>query len=268
MPKLGLIAGNRQFPIHVARAARALGYEVVAVALREETEAALERAVDRMHWVTLGEVGRIPEIFRAEGVRALILAGQIKPQRLLAGESRFEGVARALVQRLPDRSGHSAMKRAVRFLKAQGFRVLASDHFLKAWIPAARRVLTARVPTAAERADLSHGLKLARRLAAYGIGQTVVVRHKAVVALEAMEGTDAAIRRSGQIAGPGCVVVKAAGPRQDMRFDIPVIGDSTLAAMTEAGAACLGVERGRTLLLERERLIAQADERKLTLVVL
>ncbi len=268
MPKrLGLIAGNRTFPIHVAKAARALGYEVVAVGLREETEAALEPEVARMHWVTLKEVGKVPELLKKEGIQQVLLAGQIKPERLLEGEERFDGFVQQLFKMLPDRSGSSAMKMAVRYLESQGFQVLDSGTFVKDWIPGAG-VLTRRVPSEQEQADFKYGVVLARQMSHLGIGQTVVIRRKAVAAVEAIEGTDAAIRRAGQVAGPGCVVVKACGPDHDMRFDIPVVGLDTIRAMVEAKATCLCMEAKRTILFDRPQLIAQADADGLALVAL
>ncbi len=265
MSKIGIIAGNRTFPIHVALAAKALGYEVVAVGLKEETETALEQAVDRMHWVTLGQIHQVPDLLKREGIRELILAGQIRPERLLKEESRFDGVVKQLFQLLPDRSGNSAMKLAVRFLESEGFKVLDSGIFLKDWLPAAG-VLTRRSPTSEEQQDVAFGLELARQLARLGVGQMVVVRRGAVVAVEAIEGTDAAVRRAGQVAGRGCVVAKSCEPGHDMRFDIPVVGKETIQAMREAEATCLGVAAKRTLLFEYPDLIAQADRESIAIV--
>ncbi len=267
MPTLGLIAGNRSFPIHVARSAKAQGYKVIAVGLKEETDPALEAEVDRMLWVSFSEIGKVPEMLKQEGVRDLLLAGQIGPKRLLEPEGQMDGVVQQLMKLMPDRSGTSAMKMAVHYLQGQGFHVLHSAAFLKAWIPDAG-VLTRRPPTPEERADLEVGLKLARQMAGWRIGQAVIVRHKAVVAVEALEGTDAAIRRGGQLAGPGCVVAKACEPEHDMRFDIPVVGLETVKAMREAGASCLGVEAGRVLLFNRPELIAEADASGLTVIAL
>lgn len=267
MPKLGLIAGNRSFPLHVAKAARAQGYDVVAVGLKEETDPALEGSVQRMHWVTFPDLGKVPDLLRQEGVKDLILAGQIRPERLLGSEGKFDGVVQQLFRLLPDRSGNSAMKMAVRFLEGQGFRILDSSTFMKEWLPQRGR-LTRRAPTPQEQADLEFGMPLARRMAQLGIGQTVVIRRKAVVAVEAMEGTDAAIRRAGAIAGPGCVVAKACEPDHDMRFDIPVIGLETVRAMSEAGISCLALEAGRVLLFERTQLLEEADRLDLSWVAL
>lgn len=267
MPKLGLIAGNRAFPLHVARAAKSLGYEVVAVGLQGETSPELEKNVDRMHWVTLSSIGTVPQLLKKEGIREVILAGQIKPQELLRHEEIFDPLTRQLLKFLPDRSGNSAMKMAVQFLESQGFQVLDSGHFLKEWIPSAG-VLTARKPTPEEMEDVKYGLERARELARLSIGQTVVVRRKAVVAVEAMEGTDAVIGRAGVIAGAGCVVVKACEAGHDMRFDIPVVGLATLTAMKESGAACLGIEAGRALLFDCSQFVRQADENRISIIAL
>ena len=263
--KLGLIAGNRAFPIHVAKAARALGYEVIAVGLKEETDVSLEQEVSRMHWISLPEVGSVPDLLKREGVEDVILAGQIDPKRLVTEDPRFEGLLKQFLTLLPDRSGLSAMRLAVRTLESRGFRVLDSSAFLKDWIPAVG-LLTKRAPTPEEREDVSFGFSLAREFSRLGIGQTVVVRRKAVVAVEAMEGTDAAIRRAGEIAGRGLVVVKACGPAHDMRFDIPVVGRPTIQTMVGAGVTCLGVEAKRTLLFDRPKLIAEADQAQLAVV--
>ena len=267
MPKLGLIAGNRIFPIHVARAAKAQGYQVMAVGFKEETSPELEREVDSMEWLSFAQVGRVPELFKQAGVKDLILAGQIRAERLLQGEQRFDGLVQQLLKWMPDRTGSSAMVLAVRYLESQGFRVLDSGVFLKDWIPGPG-VLTRRAPTPEEQEDLSFGLPLARELGRLKIGQMVVVRRKAVVAVEGMEGTDAAIRRAGQIAGPGCVVVKACEAGHDMRFDIPVVGLTTIGAMVEAGTTCLGVKGGRTLFMELPKVKEEADQKGLALVCL
>ena len=240
---------------------------MIAVGLKEETDPALEAEVDRMLWVSFSEIGKIPEMLKQEGVRDVLLAGQIRAERLLEPEGRMDGVVQQLMKLMPDRSGTSAMKMAVHYLQGQGFHVLHSAAFLKSWIPDAG-VLTRRPPTPEERADLEVGLKLARQMAGWRIGQTVVVRRKAVVAVEALEGTDATIRRAGEVAGPGCVVAKACEPEHDMRFDIPVVGLETVKAMREAGASCLGVEAGRVLLFSRPELIAEADASGLTVVAL
>ena len=262
---LGLIAGNRSFPIHLARSAKTQGYQVIAVGLKEETDPALEQEVDRMFWVSFSEIGKVPGLLRPTGVRDLLLAGQIRPERLLGDERRMDGITRQLMKWMPDFSGASAMKMAVRYLESQGFRVLHSGTFLKPWIPEAGG-LTRRRLSDEERMDVEYGLKIARQMAGWGVGQTVVVRRKAIAAIEALEGTDETIRRGGRLAGPGCVVAKACEPEHDMRFDIPVIGLETIKVMLEAQASCLGVEAGRVLLFNRPELIAAADAAGLAMV--
>jgi len=257
-PPLGLIAGNRRFPIYVARAAKARGHRVIAVGLKEETDPALEREVDEMHWISFSEIGTIPQIFKQASVRQLLLAGQVRPERLLQAEDRLGDIVRNLIRLLPDRSGSSALRAAVQYLEFQGFRVLHSDTFLKEWVPQPG-LLTQRAPDERERQDIAYGLTLARQLAQWGVGQTVVVHSKAVVAVEAMEGTDAAIRRAGQLVGKGCVVVKACETGHDMRFDIPVVGLETLQAMEEVGATALGIEAGRCLLFDLPACVDQAN---------
>ncbi len=265
MTKLGLIAGNRTFPVHVARAAKAQGYEVIAVGLREETDPSLEQEVQKMHWVTLKEIGNVPDLLKQDGVREIILAGQIKPERVLQSEEGFDPVAKLLLSLVPDRRGSSLMKMAVYYLESKGFRVLDSATFLKEWIPQAG-VLPRRQPTPEEKADVSYALPLAVQLNRWGIGQTLIVRRKSVVAVEGMEGTDSAIRRAGEIVGPGCVVIKACGPDHDMRFDIPVVGIKTIQVMKEVGAVCLGIEARRTLLFDRPALTQDADEAEVGMI--
>ncbi len=249
----------------MAKAAKSQGYDVVAIGLKEETAASLEQEVGRMYWLTLDNVGDVPDLLKKEEIKEVILAGQIRPERLLQGDSKFDGVVQQLLKFVPDRSGASAMKIAVHYLESQGFKVLDSSVFLKEWIPQ-QGVLTKRPPTAEEQADVLYGIPLARDLNRLGIGQTLVIRRKSVVAVEAMEGTDAAVARAGQVAGAGCVVVKACGSQHDMRFDIPVLGIETVRAMSESGASCIGVEAKRTLLFEKPELVAEADQRGLAIV--
>jgi len=267
MTRIGLIAGNRDFPLHVARAAKAFGAEIVAIALREETAPGLADLVPTIHWIHLGQVGRLLEILRREQVTQVVLAGQVHPSRVTQSLAHLDGDGMKLLARAATGQGRDVLKTFAEYLGEHGVTLLDSSTFLQAWIPAAG-VLTARQPTAEERGAIAYGVQKARHLSAAGIGQTLVVKANAVVAVEAMEGTDAAIRRAGVVAGPGTVVVKVPEPQQDMRFDIPVVGAGTIEAMVDAGATALAVAAGRTLLLDRPALTALADRHRLALVAL
>jgi len=254
---LGLIAGNGLFPFLVARAARQAGRPVVAVAIREEASAELEAQVDAFHWVGLGQLGRCIEVLRGAGVREAVMAGQVKHRQIFSDivpDLKLMGV----LARLAVKSTDSLIGGIAEALAREGIKLLPSTALLGDQM-AAEGAMSRRTPSRDERRDVDYGLRVARELGRLDLGQTVVVKDRAAVALEAMEGTDEVIRRAGRIAGPGCTVVKVAKPQQDMRFDVPVVGAGTIAAMHEAGAKTLGVEAGRTLLLDRAEVLAAAD---------
>lgn len=254
---LGLIAGNGRFPFLVAAAARARGLRVVAIGLREETDRELEAAVDELHWVGLGELGRAIDALQGAGVSRAVLAGQVQHRQIFAGirpDLKLMGV----LARLAFKNTDSLIGGVADALERHGIRVLSSTELLQEQLASAG-AMTRRQPTPAEREDVAYGVRIARVLTGHDLGQTVVVKQRAAVALEAMEGTDETIRRAGRLAGAGCVVVKLAKPRQDPRFDVPVVGEGTLASMSEAGAAVLAVEAGHTLLLERRHFLERAE---------
>lgn len=265
--RIALLAGNREFPLHVARAASALGIDVVAIALHEETSPDLAPLVPAIHWIHLGQVGKLIEILRRESLTELVMAGQVHPSRVTQTLAHLDAQGLALMAKAATGQGRDLLKLFTEFLTNQGITLLDSSALLKDWVPAPG-VLTARRPTVEEQAAIAFGRAKAEALAAAGIGQTVVVKAKAVVAVEGMDGTDATIRRAGQIAGPGTVVVKFPEPGHDRRFDIPVVGAATVEAMAAAGATALGVAAGTTLLLDRPALIPLADRHRLALVAL
>lgn len=265
--RLGLIAGNREFPLHVARAARALGVEVVAIALHEETSPALAELVPTIHWLHLGQVGRLLELLRQESLTEVLLAGQVHPRRATQALTHLDAQGLALMARAATRQGRDLLTVFADFLGEHGITLLDSTAFLKDWVPAPG-VLTARRPTAEEQQAIAFGRAKAESLAAAGIGQTVIVKANAVVAVEGIDGTDATIRRAGELAGPGTVVAKFPEPGHDRRFDIPVVGVSTVEAMADAGATALGMAAGATLLLDRPAVLALADRHQLALVAL
>jgi DUF1009 family protein len=254
---LGLIAGNGRFPFLVASAARRAGRRVVTVAVREEASPELEAEVDEFHWVGLGQLGRCIEVLKAGGAREAVMAGQVKHRQLFSGIVPDLKLM-ALLARLAIRNTDSLIGGVADTLAREGITLLPSTALLEDQM-ATPGAMTRSTPTRAERKDIEYGRTVAGALAAMDLGQTAVVKDRAAVALEAMEGTDEVIRRAGLLAGAGTTVVKVAKPRQDMRFDVPVVGPGTLDAMREAGARVLAVDAGRTLLIDRADFLARAD---------
>lgn len=254
---LGLIAGNGRFPFLVAAAARRSGRRVVAVAIREEANPSLAAEVDVIEWVGLGQLGRAIEALKSHGVSEAVMAGQVKHKQIFSGivpDLKLLGV----LARLAIKSTDSLIGGVADALARDGIRLLPSTELLADHLATAG-AMTGGKPSRDERADVDYGRGVARALSGHDIGQTVVVKDRAAVAVEAMEGTDEVIRRAGRIAGPGTSVVKVAKPRQDMRFDVPVVGAGTLAVMREAGARVLALEAGRTLILDRPVFLAEAE---------
>lgn len=254
---LGLIAGNGRFPFLVADAARRQGRRVVAIGIREETFPDLEGRVDALHWVSLGQLGRCIEALRSEGVTEAVMAGQVKHKQIFSGIVPDLKMM-SLLARLAVKNTDSLIGAVADFLAREGIRLLPSTALLEDQM-AAPGAMTRGRPSKDELQDVAYGRQVARTLAGMDLGQTVVVKDRAAVALEAMEGTDEVIRRAGKLAGPGTTVVKVAKPRQDMRFDVPVVGGGTLDVMREAGARVLALEAGRTLLLDKDPFLAQAE---------
>jgi DUF1009 family protein len=259
---LGLIAGNGRFPFLVAAAARRVGRSVVAVAIREEASPELAGAADVIEWVGLGQLGRCIDALKAHGVAEAVMAGQVKHRQIFSGvvpDLKLMGV----LARLALKNTDSLIGGVAEAIEREGIRLLPSTVLLEDQL-ATPGAMTRRRLSRDERRDVGYGRGVARTLAGMDLGQTVVVKEAAAVALEAMEGTDEVIRRAGRLAGPGATVVKVAKPRQDMRFDVPVVGQGTLETMTEAGARVLAVEAGRTLLLDKADFLREADRRDLT----
>ena len=260
--RLGLIAGNGRFPFLVLEGARRLGHDVTVVAVRQEAgpdlaEAAAADPPADLHWVSLGQVGKCIAILRGAGVTHAVMAGQVRHTRLFA-DVRPDLAGLRLLRRLGTRNTDAVISAVAEVLADHGIELQDSTAFLRPMLAGAG-VLTARAPSADEQADLDFGYRAADAVAGLDIGQTVAVKNRAVVAVEAMEGTDAVIARAGALAGPGVCIVKVGKPGQDMRFDVPVVGLPTLAAMDEAGAGVLSVDARLTLVLDGPRFYAQAD---------
>ena len=288
MLDLGLIAGNGRFPFLLLDAARAHGVRVVVAAIKEETEPEMtERAARdpenvRVHWFSLGELSRLIETFQHEGITRAVMAGQVRHKQIFSGIRPDWRLAKLLLN-LRTRNTDMLLGAVAKVLEDEGIQLISSTIFLEPMLAPAG-VLTQRLPSEAERADIAYGLEVARGIADFDLGQTVVVAAGACVAVEAMEGTDATIARAGalfrtieDLPGNGTAVeagtlarqltvVKVAKPRQDMRFDVPVAGVPTLEAMRAAGAACLCVEAGRTLLFDRKAMVQLADAAGIAIV--
>jgi DUF1009 family protein len=253
-----LIAGNGKFPFLVLDGARSQGIEMFVLALKEETFPEIERAAPRVEWVSLGELSRALEALRRERVTHAVMAGQVKHKQIFSSIRPDWQMAKLLLS-LATKNTDSLIGGVAKLLEEQGVTLVDSTVFLRPLLPEPG-VLTRRAPDEREAADIEYGQRIAREIARLDLGQTVVVRERACVAIEAMEGTDEAIERAGRIAGgQPLVVVKVSKPEQDMRFDVPVVGVPTIEGMKRAGATALALDARRTLLIDREAMLAAAD---------
>jgi UDP-2,3-diacylglucosamine hydrolase len=255
---IGLIAGKGQFPLLFAQAARQQGASVIAVAHRGETDPALASFVSELHWIHVGQLGKIIRIFKAAGVRQAVMAGGISRGRLFR-EFRPDWRALSVVRRAGAGRDDRLLRAVADELQAEGITIAPSTLFLNDLL-AAPGPLSRRSPTPAELADITLGVQAARELGRLDIGQCAVVRRQVVVALETIEGTDATIRRGGALAGSGIVVVKMSKPSQDLRFDVPAVGIDTIATMREVKAAVLAIEAGKTLIFDRTAMLQAAGQ--------
>jgi DUF1009 family protein len=259
--RIGLIAGNGRFPFLALQGARSLGHDVTVVAVKEEAFPELERAARDagadLHWVSLGHLGKCIKILKEAGIRQAVMAGQVKHAKIFSGILP-DLTLLSVLTKLRARNTDALISAVAEVLQGEGIELLNSTAFLEPLL-AKGGVLSRRVPSAEELEDLAFGYRMADALAALDIGQTIVVKDKAVVAAEAMEGTDAVIRRAGEIAGPGSRIVKVAKPKQDMRFDVPVVGVATIEAMRAAGATAISIDAGRTLIVDGHKFFEAAD---------
>jgi hypothetical protein len=276
-PKLGLIAGNGKFPFLVLDAAKAQGFDVVVAAIKEETSPEIEsRGAAAVHWFSLGELSRLIETFKKEGVSRAVMAGQVKHKQIFSSIRPDWRLAKLLLS-LSTRNTDSLLGAVAKVLGDEGI-VLENSTALLEPLLAKPGVLTKRSPTEQEKKNIEYGRGVAHNLAQYDIGQTVVIAEAACVAVEAMEGTDATIERAGQLMASLDVdaeastlsreltVVKIAKPNQDMRFDVPVVGVKTIETMQKAGATCLALNAGKCLFLDGDAVISTADEARICII--
>lgn len=280
--KYGLIAGNGKFPFLVAEGAKRAGASLSIAAIREETDPQIEGLADSVTWVGIGQLGKMIRFFKNEGVEQAMMAGQVRHVQIFSRAVPDARMLRMLLK-LPKRNTHSLIGAVADELASEGIELIDSTYFLRDNLPKPG-TLTAREPDNRERQDIEYGMEVANELAHLDLGQTLVIRGKACVAIEAMEGTDATIQRAGDLtrsrqnasgrwkrlnlSGGRLTVVKLAKPTQDMRFDVPVVGLPTVAAMIGAGATCLCVSAGKTLLFDRGEMIALAEKNKISIVAI
>src|SRR5438876_12076412 len=273
--RIGLIAGNGSFPLLVLDAARAQGFDVIVAAIKEETLPEIEKqGATAVHWLSLGELSRLIETFQREGVRRAIMAGQVKHKQIFSSIRPDWRLAKVLLT-LGSRNTDSLLGAIAKVLAEEGIILEDSTSMLEPLLSKAG-VLTRRPPTEPEQKNIDYGRAVARHLAQFDIGQTVVVAESACVAIEAMEGTDTTIERAGQIMGSlesnpsilsrALTVVKIAKPNQDMRFDVPVVGAETIEVMRNAGATCLAIDAGRCLLLDGAKITSAADAANIAII--
>ena len=266
MERLGIIAGNGKFPLILAENARREGLEVIVVALEEEADPAIERLASRVYWLSITQLGKLIKTFQKEGVTKAVMAGQVVKRRMYTSDIlKLDLTAARLWASLPDRRGDTILKAIADELSRNGIELQDSTLYMGPYL-AVKGKMTKTAPAGAVQADIEFGYRMAKVIAEYDIGQSVVVKDLSVVAVEAVEGTDNCIRRAGELGRGGIVVVKVSKKGHDMRFDVPVVGIRTLESLKEAGAKALAVEAGKTLMLEKEELLSGADKAGITIV--
>ncbi|HSK74747.1 MAG TPA: UDP-2,3-diacylglucosamine diphosphatase LpxI [Pyrinomonadaceae bacterium] len=262
--KFGLIAGNGKFPFLVLEGAKKQGASLAVIAIKEETDKRIEEVAEKVLWVGIGQLGKMIKFFKKEGVSKAIMAGQVKHVQIFSGALPDLRMVKMLWN-LPQRNTDALIGGVASEMAKEGIELIDSTYFIQDRL-AQEGVLTKRKPDATEQGNIEYGLRVANEIARLDLGQTIVVRAKACVAIEAMEGTDAVIKRAGELAKGKLTVVKVAKPNQDMRFDVPVIGVPTVQMMIEAGATCLCLTAGKTLIFDEEEMLALADRNKIAVL--
>lgn len=262
--QIGLIAGEGQLPFLVAQAAKEQGLRVVAVAIKEATSPELDQKVHRIYWMHIGELGKLIKAFQKEGITQAVMVGKVQ-KRYLFSQVKPDLRATLLYMRLKEKNDDAILRGIGDELRKEGIELVSTTNLISDLL-APKGVLTSRSPSRWEQKDIEFGRRMARAIAGLDIGQTVVVKNRAVLAVEAIEGTNLAIRRGAEWGGEGSVVVKVARPEQDMRFDVPVVGKSTLEVMREVKASVLALEAGKVIIVEKEGMLGLAEEAKISIV--
>ena len=265
--KIGLIAGNGKFPIVFAEAARKKGVEIIAIGINEETSKELEKFVNKIYWLGVGELERLLKILKEENVRSIVMAGQVRHKLLFDNGIKIDRKMQFLLGGLKNKKTDSIIGAIARLLELSGIKVLSSITFLSDYLPE-RGVLTRQLPDDRVVKDIDFGRKIAKSIAGLDIGQSVIVKDRIVLAVEAIEGTDEAIRRAERYGKEGIVVIKVTKPKQDMRFDVPVVGPDTIKLLQEVKAACLAIEAKKTLIIDKPETLRLAEEAGIAIVAI
>ncbi|MDP2921319.1 MAG: UDP-2,3-diacylglucosamine diphosphatase LpxI [Candidatus Omnitrophota bacterium] len=263
--RVGLIAGSGRFPIIFAESARKKGVEVVAIGINEETSKDLEKFVNKIYWLGVGELERLLLILKEENIRSIVMAGQVRHKLLFDSTIKIDKKMELLLGALKDKKTDSIIGGVARLLEFKGIKVLSSITFLSEYLPK-KGVLTSRAPEDKILKDIDFGRRIAKAIAGLDLGQSIAVKNMVVLAVESIEGTDEAIRRAAKYGKEGIVVIKVTKPRQDMRFDVPVIGPETIKLLREVKAACIAIEANKTLVIDKEETLKLADEAGITIV--
>lgn len=265
--KLAIIAGNGRFPFLVLEAARSMGHDITVIGIKEEASKDLESAAKAanapLHWVSIGHLGTFLKILKDAEITTAVMAGQVKHVKIFGFVPDL--TAMALLARLPARNTDRLIGAVADLMKDHGIELMNSATLLEPMLAGSGQ-LSERAPSGEERKDLDFGYRMADVIAGLDIGQTIAVKHQAVVAVEAMEGTDETIARAGHLAGDGVAIIKVAKPNQDMRFDVPIVGLATIQAMRAAGAKVLSIDAGKTLIFDREAFFRSANEAGIAVV--
>lgn len=267
MARIGLVSGEGRLPIVFADLAKMKGDTVIAFGLKGITSPDLEKHVEKMHWVPWGSLQKAALLVITERIRKIVMLGKIKKDILFSSGEELDDNARKILDKLKDKKDYAVLNGINDFLKKMGIEVIDSTAYLKELIPS-RGVLTGREPSQEERDDIDYGIKVAKSLSGFDIGQTLAVKEKTVIAVEAMEGTDETIARAGRLMKGPFVAVKVARPDQDMRFDVPLVGVETLRALAKAGGTALALEADRTLLMEKDEVVRFADKEGIAIVII
>lgn len=263
--RIGLIAGNGNFPLLVADAAKSSGIKVVAVAIKSEAEKRIESIADETVWVGLGQAKKLIEAFKSREIKYAVMAGKVNKVTLIKESLRLDSEAKNIIKKLANKKDDTLLSAIADRLNEVGIELIDSTLFIRDMMPA-KGVLTKRRPIKRELEDIKFGFEIAKEMGSLDIGQSVIIKDKAVIAVEAIEGTDEAIKRAGTLAGKRTVVVKVSKPNQDMRFDVPVVGLNTIESLKCAKASVLAIEAKKVIVFEKDKVIKEAEKAGISII--